>query len=44
MIGSPPRQSVMVAEEEEEEEEEEVEGVPVGETQLCEMVHLTRSC
>ena len=43
MIGSPPRQSVMVAEEEEE-EEEEVEGVPVGETQLCEMVHLTRSC
>lgn len=42
MIGSPPHQSVMVAEEEE--EEEEVEGVPVGETQLCEMIHLTRSC
>ena len=43
MIGSPPRQSVMVAEEEEE-EEEEVEGVPPGETQLFEMVHLIRSC
>ena len=33
----------MVAEEEEE-EEEEVEGVPPGETQLFEMVHLIRSC
>ena len=40
VIGSPPRHSVMVVEEEEE-EEEVVEGVPVGETQLCEMVHLT---
>ena len=44
MIGSPPCQSVIVEEEGEEEEEEEEEGVPAGETQLCEAVRLTRSC
>ena len=49
MIGSPPCQSVTVVEgegegEEEEEEEEEEEGVLVGETQVCEVVHLSQSC
>ena len=44
MIGSPPCQSVIVEVEEGEEEEEEEEGVPVGETQVCEVVHLSQSC
>ena len=44
MIGSPPCQSVIVEVEEGEGEEEEEEGVPVGETQVCEVVHLSQSC
>ena len=45
MIGSPPCQSVIAeVEEGEGEEEEEEEGVPVGETQVCEVVHLSQSC
>ena len=44
MIGSPPCQSVIGGVEEGEGEEEEEEGVPVGETQVCEVVHLSQSC